>query len=334
MVERRERLIELLVYGEQELREMQAAAMQRVDALEKAVKKAEDEYRYEEAVITRRRLRLWRGEDGEPGILERIADQMSIFEPAFSDDGREPEGQRSIFEGVERNTPPEAEAETEVDVVELSDAERVQEEILIHEPATGQDFRDCVAIASLRACQGALEIIEGLEGNKVREAAIRKRLAVLEGSPEGTYDLTDARKKAIAVLAAAHDHSADISNRTAAEDLEIGTPATITRKVAEWLIEEQLAEDVPDHEAVFLTEAGIALARELGFGIYQPDDEPTPDGVVDPSDDDLGGEEESYLADSPEMQQDEDLTAEEAHEDAEPVGVGAGSALDDADDLL
>jgi hypothetical protein len=332
MVERRERLIELLVYGEQELREMQAAAMQRVDALEKAVKKADDEFRFEEAMITRGRLRLWRGEDGDPGLLDRIDDQMSLYEPAFSDDGREPEGQRSIFEGVERDTDKDPAAETDVDVVELSDAEKIQEVILIHEPATGQDFRDCVAIASQRACQGALEIVEGLEGNKVREAAIRKRLAVLEGSPEGTYDLTDARRKAIAVLAAAHDHSADISNRTTPEDYEAETSATITRKVAEWLIEEQLAEDVPDHEAVFLTEAGFALAQQLGTWFGTND---VPDGVVEPAaDEPSDSDEENYLADSPEMQQDEDLTAEEAPEDAEPVGVGAGSALDDADDLL
>lgn len=99
---------EITIHGERELKEIQAAAKERVAALEKAAKKAEDSYCAEEAAITRKRLRLWQGSDGEPGILERISDQMHAFDPAFSDDGREPDGQQSLFQGADREEEPEA----------------------------------------------------------------------------------------------------------------------------------------------------------------------------------------------------------------------------------
>lgn len=477
----REHRADIAIYGEKELRELQAAGKQRVDALEKAVKKADDEYRPEEAAVTRTRLRLWQGETGEPGILARIADQMSLYEPAFSSNGKEPAGQGDLLDGVDRATPepttpvvdvqalkalliltdltgdvgdeafdkldgeieehlrtaalgraplellhalpavdafalyqlaegahtrgeegaretthPDAqalfgklatqiaqhgateppyfevipiveesqeserfdeareftdeeffdmtdrqleavyqravavaEAEVAAEGAETgpSDAETRQEEILIHEPATGDEFRACVEIASLWACQGALKIVEGLDGNKVREAAIRKRIAVLVGSPEGAYDLTPARKKAIEVMAAAYDHSADISNRTAAEDAKREQSATVATKVADWLVDEKLAERKGD--AIHLSTAGLELAGQLGHAPVATAEQDVPEGVVDPSDDDIGGPIEGSA----------DVSTTEALDenewgDGEPVGAGVGSALDDQDELL
>lgn len=99
----------IVIHSVRELRELQAAANERTANLEKLAKKAGESFLKEEAAIMRGRLRLWEGEDGEPGILERIADQMHLYEPAFSSNGKEPEGQQDIFDGTERQPEPEPE---------------------------------------------------------------------------------------------------------------------------------------------------------------------------------------------------------------------------------
>lgn len=108
------------VQDRDELKEIQSAAKERVAALEKLEKQLSDRELHSAARDVAAVLRTWKGVDGEAGLLDRIDDQMSLYEPAFSSNGREPDGQRSIFEGVDpdRSEKP-AEAVKAVDHVAL-----------------------------------------------------------------------------------------------------------------------------------------------------------------------------------------------------------------------
>jgi len=182
--------------------------------------------------------------------------------------------------------------------------------------------------------QKALEIVGGLEGNKGRQEAIEKRIAILEGGPEGRYDLTQARKKAIEVLVNSVGHFASISNRTTLSP----KGSTVATKVVPWLSDERLVD--LHGEGVVLTEQGCNLAAELGYGpgdqkpaaetpeerkastdavpaeVTATDDEPIEHDVVDPGEDD-------FSADLPE--EDEGL---------KPAAVGAYEDLEDDTDLV
>lgn len=97
---KKELSITLSVTGVDELRELQAAAKERATFLENRIKQAANAYLPEEAGMMRRRLRLWNGDDALPGLIARLSEQLTAFDPAFSDDGQEPEGQQEIFDGV------------------------------------------------------------------------------------------------------------------------------------------------------------------------------------------------------------------------------------------
>jgi hypothetical protein len=72
-------IIEL--HSEAELRELQNAAIERDELLEKQIDTQGKKHLGQEAAITYKRRLLWIGKDGEPGLLERIQEQLHLFEP-------------------------------------------------------------------------------------------------------------------------------------------------------------------------------------------------------------------------------------------------------------
>lgn len=119
---KKEPTAEFTIHGMRELKELQAAGRARIEDLEKAAKQSEDRDRPEEAAITRKRIKLWRGEDKDnfPGLLDRMDATISIFEPAFTSNGKEPSGQQDLLDGVrreERPTDPRPAPDAEPDAV-------------------------------------------------------------------------------------------------------------------------------------------------------------------------------------------------------------------------
>jgi hypothetical protein len=92
--------ITITLESEAELRELQAAGFQRVDVLTKTQKKALDDYLPENAAIAARHLATWQGRDGEPGLTEKIQQQMNLFEPAAVDSPAAARAQRDWTEEV------------------------------------------------------------------------------------------------------------------------------------------------------------------------------------------------------------------------------------------
>lgn len=122
-------IIEIQLNNEAELRELQATGKMRVAELAKLQKKAEEMFVLNAAADVFARLALWLGRDGEPGISERIAEQMSVFDVRVKegDSGPQMDAFRAAAEAHQRQSQAEARAEDDSDDLDDADYEIVDE---------------------------------------------------------------------------------------------------------------------------------------------------------------------------------------------------------------
>lgn len=210
--------------------------------------------------------------------------------------------------------------------------------VLTEEKATGDLFPSVVAIASLEACQKALEIIEGMGGkHETRRSAIQKRIHFIEGDPRGRYDFTDARLRGLEVLAVAFHQQATLARKTVD-----GAPlndSTVAKKVGEWLVEVGLAEFFGEEQRLRITHEGQNVAAELGY-IDPPEVEEAEvvdeAELIDEQTEPTEAEQEPWDH-GPEAWRDTAEGDEEGGEESEkdaPAAVGAYEGLSEDDDLL